>query len=188
MSAPIRRSGRALAVVLVLAGMSTCAAVADVSHAGWPAITGQHLSADHGDKLDGTPLNDELLGGDGSDHIVGQGGADVIWGDKNPVGNDAWQHDTLSGGPGNDWIYPSHGTNVVQAGSGADHIKAYYGHGSIDCGSGHDTVQVRMNNAYTLHGCEHVVHFCQFGSLPDGTCKQPGESGSTGPRRRDTSR
>ena len=177
---PVRLSA-AVVVVVALAG-GAGAAVADVSHAGWPTITGEHLSADGGDKLDGTPLNDELLGGDGNDHIVGHRGADVIWGDKNPTGNNGWQHDVMSGGPGNDWIYPSHGTNVVRAGSGADHIKAYYGHGSIDCGPGHDTAQVRTNNAYTLHNCEHIVHFCQFGSTPDGQCKKPGKAVGVGRR------
>ena len=131
-----------------------------VSHAGWPAVDGVLRQTDNsGRAVTGGPANDELLGGHGSDHLVGGSGNDILWGDKNPTGNNTWQHDVLSGGPGNDWIYPSHGTNVVRAGTGADHIKAYYGHGTIDCGPGHDTAQVRMNHAYALRNCEHVVHF-----------------------------
>jgi hypothetical protein len=164
-----------LVLALVLAVLAVPAS-ADVSHAGWPEITGEHLTAARGDDLTGTVLNDEILGGHGNDRISGMGGNDVLWGDKNPTNNNTWQHDTLSGGPGSDWIYPSHGTNIVDAGPGSDHVKAYYGHGSIDCGPGYDIAQVRMNNAYTLHNCEHIVHFCQYGSTPDGTCKKPGEA------------
>ncbi len=146
----------------------------NVSHAGWPAITGVLMQADNGGRtLTGGELNDELLGGHGDDHLIGGPGRDVLWGDKWPTGNTPRQSDVMSGGAGADWIYPSHGTNVVRAGAGNDHIKAYYGHGSIDCGPGKDIAQVRTNGAYTLHGCEHVVHFCQYGSAADGRCLSP---------------
>ena len=61
-------------------------------------------------------------------------GNDVIWGDQLIVGNGPHQIDTLIGGAGNDWIYPSHGKNTMRGGPGDDHIIAYYGHGTIDCG------------------------------------------------------
>jgi Ca2+-binding RTX toxin-like protein len=158
-------------------GRQTAGGEGKVSHAGWPAITGVLMQADDsGRTMNGSEANDELLGGHGDDHLVGDAGNDVLWGDKNPTGNTPRQHDALSGGRGGDWIYPSHGTNVVSAGPGNDHIKAYYGHGSIDCGAGYDTAQVRMNGAYRLHRCEHVVHFCQFGSRADGTCLKPGQT------------
>jgi Ca2+-binding RTX toxin-like protein len=145
-----------------------------VSHAGWPAITGVLMQADNaGRTLVGGEDNDELLGGHGDDHLVGGDGRDVLWGDKWPTGNTPRQEDVLNGGAGADWIYPSHGTNIVRAGAGNDHIKAYYGHGSIDCGPGKDVAQVRMNGAYSLQGCEHVVHFCQYGSSADGRCLSP---------------
>jgi Ca2+-binding RTX toxin-like protein len=147
-----------------------------VSHAGWPAVTGvlrqAQDNANH--TIVGGPQNDELLGLAGSDHIVGNAGNDIIWGDELPTGNTTHQHDTLSGGAGNDWIYPSHGLNTISAGPGDDHVIAFYGHGTIDCGPGDDTAQVRENGAYALHGCEHVTHFCTFGSNSDGTCRKPG--------------
>jgi hypothetical protein len=156
-----------------------------VSHDGWPAITGVLMQADNaGRTLTGGDLNDELLGGHGDDHLIGGPGRDVLWGDQWPTGNTARQSDVLSGGAGADWIYPSHGANVVRAGAGSDHIKAYYGHGSIDCGRGKDTAQVRTNGAYKLRGCEHVVHFCQHGSTPDGRCLSPtGKPTALGVRR-----
>ena len=145
-----------------------------VSHEGWPSITGVLMQADNsGRTMAGGELNDELLGGHGNDHAVGGGGADVLWGDRYPTGNTTRQGDILSGGPGNDWIYPSHGTNIIRGGAGDDHVIAYYGHGTIDCGPGRDAAQVRANGAYRLRGCERVTHFCHYGSLPDGTCLSP---------------
>jgi len=147
-----------------------------VSHAGWPAITGALLIVDDdGRRATGSELNDELLGGHGSDTLVGGAGKDVLWGDQYATNNNSRQHDVLWGGAGQDYLYPSHGTNRIYGGPGADTIRAYYGHGSIDCGSGNDIVQVRMNGAYKLSDCEHVVHFCAWGSDGNGGCRKPGE-------------
>ncbi len=156
-----------------------------VSHAGWPAVTGilwKVLDSGAHAKTGG-PANDELLGHHGSDRIDGGGGNDILWGDWDPADNNTRQRDTLAGGAGNDWIYPSHGRTVVRAGSGADHVKAYYGGGTIDCGPGRDTAQVRTNGAYRLRNCERVVHFCQYGSTPDGACRQPGARARAATRR-----
>lgn len=131
-----------------------------VSHAGWPAVSGVLWIADAAGRTGtGTDLNDEMLGGHGDDTLHGGAGADILWGDQHPTGNDAWQHDVLDGGDGPDWIYTSHGTNTVTGGAGNDQIWAYYGHGTIDCGPGRDTAHVRMNGAYRLRNCERVLHF-----------------------------
>jgi len=152
-----------------------------VSHRGWPAVTGVlwkvRDSGDH--RLLGGPANDELLGHHGSDTIAGGPGDDILWGDWDPNANNTRQRDVLRGGAGNDFIYPSHGYNVVQAGPGNDYVWAFYGRGVIDCGPGHDIVHVRMNGAYTLHGCEVVEHFCGFGSDGHGGCLKPGEKRRT---------
>lgn len=156
-----------------------------VSHRGWPAVTGALLTADDsGRTIRGGSLNDEVLGGDGSDRLYGGPGNDILWGDQHAGSrNDTRQHDVLRGGAGNDWIYTSHGFNQVYAGPGNDIVRAYYGHGTIDCGSGYDTAQVRMNGAYRLIRCEHVVHFCAFGSKADGSCRKPGEARASAWRR-----
>jgi len=150
-----------------------------VSHAGWPHIDGvlaKTLDSD-GHEITGGPRNDELLGRHGSDTISGGGGKDVIWGDWDPRNNNTRQRDVLRGGAGNDIIYPSHGTTTVDAGSGADVIRAFYGKGTIDCGAGNrDLAQIRENGAFKTKNCEIIRHFCQFGSKPNGDCKQPGES------------
>jgi Ca2+-binding RTX toxin-like protein len=148
-----------------------------VSHKGWPAVTGilwKVLDSDDYRK-EGGPLNDELLGHHGSDRLAGGAGHDILWGDWDPKNNNGRQRDVLSGGSGNDWIYPSHGRTVVRGGSGRDYVWAFYGRGTIDCGPGRDTARVRMNGAFKLRGCEVVKHFCAHGSNGRGGCLKPGE-------------
>jgi hypothetical protein len=152
----------------------------NVSHKGWPKITGILWkvldSRDH--ERTGTEDNDELLGHHGDDTMIGLQGKDVLWGDWELKGNGSNQTDVLRGGDGNDFLYPSHGKNNMYGGDGNDRIIAYYGHGTIDCGPGTDDyAQTRwQSNAYKVTGCEHIRHFCAFGSKPNGDCKQPGES------------
>jgi hypothetical protein len=130
-----------------------------VSHLGWPAVTGIVWFANqNGSRDTGTELNDELLGGHGSDTISGGRGGDILWGDQLPTGNNGWQHDVLRGGPSPDWIYSSHGHNVIRGGSGNDRIWGHFGHGKIDCGPGHDTVHVKHHPTYRLRHCEVVLH------------------------------
>ena len=71
-----------------------------------------------GQSDNGTELNDELLGLHGNDTLSGGFGKDILWGDQLPVGNNTWQHDVMDGGPGNDWIYSSHGHNNIGGGAG----------------------------------------------------------------------
>lgn len=142
-------------------GRKTSGGGAKVTHAGWPAVTGvlwKVLDSDDHDKVGGD-ANDELLGHHGSDRIEGGEGDDILWGDWDPSNNNGRQRDVLIGGPGNDFIYPSHGKTKVVAGSGKDFIWAYYGHGTIDCGPGKDTARVRMNGAFKLERCEKVLHW-----------------------------
>jgi Ca2+-binding RTX toxin-like protein len=128
------------------------------SHEGWPAISGVFWKVLDGDHLFvGGPLSDELLGHHGSDVIRGGPGADVIWGDWDPVGNGPDQRDRLSGGSGNDWIYTSHGTNNVRGGSGDDVIWSFYGKGTVDCGPGYDRVRKRYSNKYRFRNCEATL-------------------------------
>lgn len=121
----------------------------------------------------GGPLNDELLGHHGSDTLLGAGGHDILWGDWDPVRNNSTQRDVLSGGAGNDWLYPSHGRSVVRGGAGADYVWAYYGKGSIDCGPGNDMARIRTNGAFRTKNCEQIRHFCAHGENAAGLCLSP---------------
>src|SRR3954452_7891335 len=158
-------------------GRQTIGGGEKVSHEGWPAIDGGLWKV-----LDGgnhrhvaAPANDELLVHHGSDRIAGMGGHDVLWGDWDPRNNSTSQHDTLRGGDGKDWIYPSHGSTRVYAGKGNDYVWAFYGRGFIDCGPGEDTVRIRLGGAFKTKGCETVNHFCSHGSNGHGGCRKPGE-------------
>jgi hypothetical protein len=132
-----------------------------VSHAGWPAVTGilWKVLDSTGHKKVGGPANDELLGHHGSDRLFGGKGNDILWGDWDPANNNTHQKDLLDGGPGNDWLYPSHGPSVVRGGPGKDYVWAFYGRGTIDCGPGQDTARVRLNGAWKVRNCERVLHF-----------------------------
>jgi Ca2+-binding RTX toxin-like protein len=131
------------------------------SHAGWPAVTGILWivkPSTRGQSDGGTVRNDELLGSHGGDVLAGGPGNDILWGDQLPTGNNTWQHDLMSGGPGADWIYSSHGHNAIWGGAGNDHIWGHYGQGTIDCGSGWDVVHVKRHSTYRLRHCERVLH------------------------------
>ncbi|MEN3284102.1 MAG: hypothetical protein V7607_5242 [Solirubrobacteraceae bacterium] len=145
-----------LGVCLLGAG----AAHAQTSHEGWPQIDGVlKINKDDGnDTVRGTSKSDELLGGHDSDALYGRGRADVLWGDYKPSGQGTAQVDHLYGGDGADFIYASHGRNVIVAGSGDDTIHAHFGRGSIDCGGGHDTLFVsrRSKPGYDISRCERI--------------------------------
>ena len=104
--------------------------------------------------------HNELLGGHGSDTIFAGPWGDVLWGDFKPSGQNTTQRDTLVGGPGKDFIYASHGVNVIAGGGGNDWIKAHFGSGSIDCGGGRDTLFIsrRAQRHFTIRGCETISH------------------------------
>jgi Ca2+-binding RTX toxin-like protein len=110
--------------------------------------------------MSGRSGHNELLGGHGDDTINAGPWGDVIWGDYKPSGQSGSQHDVLTGGSGRDFIYASHGTNVISAGGGDDWIKAHFGRGSIDCGGGTDTLYIsrKAQKRYKIHGCERISH------------------------------
>ncbi len=144
----------------------------------WPKVNGIFWQAtDNKDRKQiASPDNDELLGHHGDERLSGAGGNDILWGDWDPKNNTTKQVDYLSGGSGNDWLYPSHGRNTILGGPGVDYVYAYYGKGTIDCGPGKDTARVRIGTGqYRVKNCETIKHFCAFGENSSGGCKKPGE-------------
>jgi hypothetical protein len=130
------------------------------SHAGWPRVTGVYwvLPASGGGGK-ATDRNDELLGNHGDDVLNGGPGKDILWGDMLPTGNNSWQHDELYGGSGNDFIYASHGHNIIKAGAGNDVVHAHYGRGTVDCGKGIDLLYLshRRRHAWKVRNCERIT-------------------------------
>jgi Ca2+-binding RTX toxin-like protein len=154
---------------LAVGGLAACAALpaagaalGQTSHDGWPQRTGVlRINKDDGnDVTRGTRRNDELLGGHGSDTIFGRGGSDVIWGDYKPSGQTTTQVDHLYGGSGNEFIYASHGRNVISAGAGNDTVHAHFGRGSVDCGRGRDILFIshRSRPGYRVRHCERISY------------------------------
>jgi Ca2+-binding RTX toxin-like protein len=104
--------------------------------------------------------HNELLGGHGNDTLHAGEQGDVLWGDYKPSGQPTTQVDRLDGGPGNDFIYAGHGTNLIRAGAGNDFIKAHFGKGIIDCGGGSDVLYIsrRAQKSYRIRNCDTISH------------------------------
>jgi Ca2+-binding RTX toxin-like protein len=158
---PRRRVVTGVAVCALAGGcaLGVAGASGDVSHAGWPRTVVVEFAGNRGGHLVGTDGADMLLGGPGDDTIRGGPGKDVLWGDRYPVPrNGGTQVDRMFAGAGDDWIYASHGRNVIFAGAGNDHVFAYFGRGVIDCGAGYDvlTLDRTTEKRYRYSGCEVV--------------------------------
>jgi Ca2+-binding RTX toxin-like protein len=129
------------------------------SHKHWPTIRGTVKKAnDRSARFVGTSRSDELLGHHGSDTLSGRGGADILWGDHDGTGQPSSQNDLIFGGAGDDFIYGSHGRNVINAGEGNDAISVHYGRGVVDCGAGRDIYHVARTRkkGYRFRNCEKV--------------------------------
>jgi Ca2+-binding RTX toxin-like protein len=155
-------AGAALCALAVALALAT-GALGMASHAGWPHTTHHagHPNNESGTMrgLDGR--HNLLLGGDGNDTIWAGDEGDVIWGDSHPDGQPESQRDFLHGGPGADWLYSSHGYNVIWTGAGNDHVALVYGYGTVYCdGPGLKTMVMRFlpaNRHFKLVGCAHMV-------------------------------
>ena len=164
MSTPHARTTTAL-LALAAAGLctaGTAGAAKKASHREWPKIDGKLVIHKHDEE---TPLrglhnrHNELLGGHGDDTIVAGTVGDVMWGDYKPSGQPATQRDVITGGPGKDHIYASHGTNTIVTNGGADWIHAHFGRGSITCTTKQPLVFLshRSEPRYKLHGCTRIT-------------------------------
>jgi len=156
----LRLAGAALCAPAVALAF-TAAALGMASHAGWPHTT-RHVGHPNNESgvmrgLDGR--HNLLLGGDGNDTIWAGDDGDVIWGDSHPGGQPESQRDFLHGGPGADWLYSSHGYNMIWTGAGNDHVALVYGYGTVYCdGPGLKTIVMRflpVNRRFKLVGCAH---------------------------------
>ena len=129
----------------------------------WPKINGELWlnTHDRDETHTGTAKNDELLGGHGDDVLIGGEGHDVIWTDHKASGNTKRQKDRVEAGPGNDWVYASHGRNIIHGGPGQDTIRVWFGRGFVDCGPGkRDILYVSktQNKKVKRRNCEKVSH------------------------------
>jgi Ca2+-binding RTX toxin-like protein len=156
-----------LALTALAAGaLCTAGTAADAakkaSHKEWPKIDGKLIIHKHDEE---TPLrglrnkHNELLGGHGNDTITAGDAGDVMWGDYKPSGQPESQRDVITGGPGKDHIYASHGTNTIVTNGGADWVHAHFGRGTITCTTKQPLIFLshRSKARYKLHGCTRIT-------------------------------
>jgi hypothetical protein len=154
----------ALLLTALLAAAAAVAAVAaaSTSHAGWPVFGHRQINkADANITLNAVPgVHNELLGGNGDDTINGSNVGDVLWGDYKPGNQPTTQVDHINAGTGKDFIYASHGTNIIYTGGGGDVVHAHYGRGQIHCGSARDLVYLSHASRphYKLFGCKRISY------------------------------
>ncbi len=132
------------------------------------------VASSAGGRLDGTYLNEDMLGGagvddlrggDGDDLLNGAGGADqlrggngddtLMGGDGNDLLNGQGQNDLLFGGAGNDTLNGNGGNDVLideagndrlSGGGGNDELQAGDGQNVLNGGAGNDTMTAGAGN------------------------------------------
>jgi hypothetical protein len=162
---PLARSILVAATTLGVAGTASADHIPGqpcngcASHAHWPRIDGVVRKAQHRSvHFAGTGRSDQLMGHHRGDVLRGGTGSDVLWGDWDAVGQPTGQRDRIYGGAGTDFIYGSHGRNIIRAGDGNDVISVHYGRGLVDCGPGRDIYHVARTrrHRYRFRNCEKV--------------------------------
>lgn len=92
-------------------------------------------------KIDGTELNDTILGSNYADQINGKGGHDTIYGKGGSdiiFGQDG--NDTIYGGDDNDFIWGYGGNDTIYGENGDDYIDGGEGINIVYGGEGNDTI------------------------------------------------
>ena len=112
------------------------------SHAHWPTIHGKVKKADHAADVPrhpplGRAARPPRLGQARRPRALGRPVGRL--GRRRPADQPARPHLRRRG---NDFIYGSHGRNVIYGGPGNDAISVHYGRGFVDCGPGRDIYHV----------------------------------------------
>jgi Ca2+-binding RTX toxin-like protein len=82
------------------------------------------LTRDRGGRAKGTDRNDTLLGSYGPDRLIGLGGNDVIWANRQPTGRSRGT-DRIEAGSGDDTVYGASrgGRSIISGGTGNDYLQ-----------------------------------------------------------------
>lgn len=144
------------------------ASAAGTSEAGWPAKECLKMdkgpAGGHHTLVGQRGVHNWLLGGYGSDTIIGGDIGDVIWGDYHPTGAPRFQTVTIHAGNGRNVIYANDTQNYVWTGTNPRtvvHAHASGISGVIHCQSSGIVVFLSTvsERHFKLDGCQHISHF-----------------------------
>ncbi len=113
----------------------------------------QLIGQDGNDRLIGGQGDDKILGGAGNDKLIGRSGHDLIVGGEGNdrlVGNRG--KDTLDGGQGDDRLLGSKGADVLDGGVGNDELRGHRGADSLNGGGGDDVLSGGRGNDLLIGG------------------------------------
>jgi Ca2+-binding RTX toxin-like protein len=117
-----------------------------------PTVGRRELASDAGATVHGTERNDNLLGGRGSDTLIGNAGDDVIWADRHHGNGGRGARDEVQAGPGADTVYGGRGHNHIDGGPGADQLQGGEGVNAIGGGDGDDIIRLRGGGSNVVKG------------------------------------
>lgn len=100
-----------------------------------------------GEHLQGTGINDRLLGNASSESFTGEAGDDEIWANCCFIGAGKTSVDSIDAGEGDDTVYGGFGKTTTQGGPGSDYLQGGQGpYNQIDAGEGNDFVRLSGGN------------------------------------------
>ena len=155
-----RRKTIAAIVACAVTAAAGGVAQANTSHDGWPKIDGVlKMNKDDGnDTMTGTRRATSSSAATTPTRSTATAGRTSCGATTSPPARAPPRSIACSAAAGSDFIYASHGQNIIVAGSGNDTIHAHFGRGSIDCGAGRDTLFIshRSKPGYRLSHCERI--------------------------------
>jgi Ca2+-binding RTX toxin-like protein len=122
-----------------------CEQILQTPRAHDPTKGKKKLTPDRGGRAKGTDRNDTLLGSYGPDRLIGLGGNDVIWANRQPTGRSRGT-DRIDAGSGDDTVYGASrgGRSIISGGTGNDYLQGggVTSTNYISGGAGFDTIRL----------------------------------------------